>query len=183
MLLSEIISRRTLLKFIIYLFGLYVTVILQLMLLASVKVFGAGLMIVPMYIAAIGLFEGGVWGGIFGILAGMMTDIGYSDSTVMFLFLFTIVGFFVGYFAGFFINRRFYSFMILALLAGLFVAAFRMISPWIFKSGSFGEVFSIAIKQAVFSIIYAVPSYFFAGAVSRRLSGGSGDDKEDSDDE
>ena len=153
------------------------------MLFATLKIFGAGLMIMPMYIAAIGLYEGGVWGGILGILGGMMIDISTSETGFAFMFLFMAVGFFVGWFTEFFINRRFYSFMIVALLAGLFIAVCRMISPWIFKGGSFTAVLFIAVKQAVFSLIFAVPSYFFVGLVSRQRLGVSGSGKEDAEDE
>ena len=128
---------------------------------------------VPVAVAAIGLWEGGVWGGAFGLAAGVYCDGNFTGGgTVTFLFLFTALGFFSGVLADYVINRRFVAFALLSL-AALSLTAFLQIFPlWVFHGASPAALLPVAGLQVLWSWPFAAPAYFAVRAVAR--SGGEG---------
>ena len=117
----DIIDLKKLRRAILYIAVVAAALILQNTVLCRVRILGAKPMIMPAVIAAIGLFEDGLWGGMFGIAAGLCCDMSSVGSTVLFTIALALVGFLSGLLTQLYINRKLYSFIILALLAGLFL--------------------------------------------------------------
>ena len=172
MIFLDLINLNKIRKAILYLFVIGVAMWLQTMLLARLEILGVRPFFLPAVVAAIGLWEGGVWGCMLGLCAGLSCDLALTESTVMFLLLFSGYGFVSGLLADHVINRRFVSYMILAALALLFTALVQIVPIWIFRGVPLGTLQPIALLQALWSLPFAVPSYFVCKAISgkRRLS-------------
>lgn len=168
MSLLELINIRKVRKALLYLLGIILALWLQTMVFSRLTLFGTKPMFIPALVVAIGMFEGGAWGGLLGLAAGIYCDICYSDSTVLFLVLFAALGFLSGLLTEFFINRRFLSYLVLAVLA-LLLTAFCQIAPlWIFKGVALRPLAVTALLQSALSLPFAVVIYFVIKALTGR---------------
>lgn len=86
-------------RYLLYLAG---ALWLQFSVLARLELLGTRLFFLPAAVVAIGMWEGGVWGGVLGLLAGFCCDLAMAESTVTFLILFAVYGFAGGVLAEFF---------------------------------------------------------------------------------
>ncbi len=168
MAIFELINLRRARKAILYLLSIIVTLWLQTMVFSRVVVLGARPFFVPALIVAIGLFEGGVWGGTLGLAAGLGCMLSMAGSPVLFLVLLPVFGFLSGLLAVFLINRRFVAYLLLALLALLITALLQALPLWIFRGTSPGPLFSVALLQTLWSLPLAVPAYFAAKLLAGR---------------
>ena len=167
MALFELINLRKLRKAILYLICIVAALWLQTMVLSRVALLGAKPFFLPALIVAIGMFEGGVWGGVLGLIAGIGCDWSFSDSTVLFLILFAAFGFLSGLLSEFFINRSFFSFLLLAVLALAVTALCQVIPLWIFRGTAPEALFPVAGLQVLWSLPLAALSY----PVVKRIAG------------
>lgn len=167
MAILELINLRKARKAILYLLLLIVTMWLQTMVFSRLRLLGVMPFFLPVLIVGIGMFEGGVWGGMLGLAAGLGCLLSMSGSPVLFLVLLPVFGFLSGMLAEFLINRRFYSYLLLAALA-LLVTAFLQAAPlWIFRGAEPKALFTVAGLQALWSLPFALPAYF----VCRQMAG------------
>lgn len=166
MALLELINMRKVRKALLYLLCIVVALWFQTMIFSRAMLFGVKVMYAPALAVAIGMFEGGVWGGMLGLAAGAYCDMCYSDSTVLFLVLFSALGFLSGLLTEFFINRRFVSYLILSALA-LVLTAFCQITPlWIFQGAALRPLAVTALLQSALSLPFAIVIYFIIKAVA-----------------
>ena len=166
MAIFELINLRKARKAILYLLCIVVAIWLQTMLLSRVTLLGVKAFFLPALIVAIGLFEGGVWGGTLGLAAGFGCFLSMVGSPVLHLVLLPAFGFLSGVLADFLINRRFVSYLILAALALLLTAFLQAFPLWIFRGAEARAVFSVAALQAAWSLPLAVLCYFVAKALA-----------------
>ena len=167
MAILELINLRKARKAFLYLVLILVTLWLQTMVFSRLAFWGVKPFFLPALIVAIGLFEGGVWGGMLGLVAGLGCMLSMAGSPVLFLVLLPAFGFLSGMLADFRINRRFYSYLLLAVVALLLTAALQAAPLWIFRGAEPGPLFTVAGLQALWSVPFAVPAYY----VSKLLAG------------
>ena len=117
-----------------------VTLLLQNTVFAHIALFGVRAMFVPAVVVAVGVFEGGTWGAVFG--AGMLAD--------------------------YLINNSLLPFLVTCLAAFLLTAFCQMFRLWIFHGASFWRLLAVALGQSVFSLPLAVPYYYISRAFHRR---------------
>lgn len=163
----DLIDLKKLRRAILYIAVAAIALILQNTVLCRVRILGVKPMIMPAVIAAIGLFENGLWGGVFGIAAGLCCDMSSTGSTVLFTIALALTGFLAGLLTQLYINRRLYSYMILALLAGLFLALWQIVPLWIYSGSHLGALALTGLLQSVWALPLAVPAYYACRAVSR----------------
>ena len=156
--------RRALLHIICIVLALW----LQTMVLSRVEIFGAKPFFLPAVIVAIGLWEGGVWGAVLGMLAGAYCDMCAADSRVLFLVLFTAYGFLSGLLADYLINRRFVSYLLLTAIVLVFTGLCQIVPLWIFRGAALGALLRTALLQALWALPLAVPCYFIAKRIAGR---------------
>lgn len=164
----ELLDIKKIRKGLIYLLCVIVSIGLQNLLFARVSFWGVHVMFVPVIVVAIGIFEGGVWGAVFGLICGWLLDMTMLSSTATFLVLFALLGFGAGFLTEFVINRRFFSAMLLSLLALGITAACQIVPLWAFHSTPLGDVLPTAGLQTAVSLPFAVPAYFAVKAISAR---------------
>ena len=167
MAILELINLRKARKAILYLVCIIVTLWLQTMVFSRVIILGAKPFFVPALIVAIGLFEGGVWGGTLGLAAGLGCMWSMAGSPVLFLVLLPVFGFLSGLLADFLINRRFVAYLLLAALALLVTALLQALPLWVFRGAAPRLLFTVALLQALWALPLAVPAYF----VTKLLAG------------
>ena len=167
MALFELTNLRRLRKACLYLICIVVALWLQTMALPRLELFGAKPFFIPALVVAIGMCEGGVWGGLLGILAGIGCDWAFSDSTVLFLVLFAAFGFLSGMLSEYLINRSFFACMLLSVLALAVTALCQVIPLWIFRGAEPRGLLTVAGLQALWSLPFAALSY----PVVKRIAG------------
>ena len=168
MAIFELINLRKARKAILYLLCIIVTLWLQTMVFSRVVLLGARPFFVPALIVAIGLFEGGVWGGTLGLAAGLGCMLSMAGSPVLFLVLLPVFGFLSGLLADFLINRRFVAYLLLCALSLIITALLQAFPLWIFRGTNPGPLFRVALLQALWSLPLAVPAYFTAKLLAGR---------------
>ena len=60
-----------------------VTLLLQNTVFAHIALFGVHAMFVPAVVVAVGVFEGGTWGAVFGLIAGYFGAMGYPGGQLV----------------------------------------------------------------------------------------------------
>ena len=138
---------------------LLLTLMLQNTVFTRIRPFGVCPMVLPAAAVAVGMFEGASWGALFGLVLGILADMDYVETTVMFTLLLPAVAFFAGFVSQFFINRRFFAYMGAALVASLVCAVVQMLGT----AASDGWAFSMlgtVLLQTLWSLPPAVLVYF-----------------------
>lgn len=151
---------------IMYATSLFAALIVQNMIVSHFPIFGAKALFIPALVVAIGLFEGGIWGGVFGLFAGLLGDNAFSASTVTFTIVYPVLGFFAGLLAEFMINRRFFSYMLLSLCALAVTALCQIFPLFAFGGADLGDLLSTAVVQTLWSLPFAAPLYLVAKRIA-----------------
>ena len=144
------------------LYGLYLMAYLlfQNVILSHIAPFGVRAMFLPALVVAAALFEGGWGGGLFGLAAGILSDLFFGSQTVLFTVLFPVIGFVSGFLADFYLNKRLFTYCILGA-AALFIAAFAQMFSLLFYQGQGGgTLWLTAILQTLWSLPFLFPSYY-----------------------
>ncbi|NCB50412.1 MAG: hypothetical protein EOM54_00830 [Clostridia bacterium] len=169
-MLWDLVNLDKLRRGIIYAAYMLIVLMLQNAVLSRVALFGAKAMIVPAAVVAVGMFEGGVWGAMFGLVTGLLADkaLGY---TALLTALFPVIGFFSGVLSRYFVNKRFFAYMIVSAAAFILTAFCQMFPLWVFRGQDVGVLFYTAVMQVLLSLPLAIPLYFPGKALSRRRLG------------
>ena len=182
-MLLDLIDLSKLRRAIVYGLLLAVVLILQNLVLSRIAPFGVKPLLIPAVVAAVGLFEGGVWGGALGLAAGYFADMG-TQHVVMFTVLMPAVGFFAGVLGKYMLHRGFMSFLVLAFLA-LAAAAFCQMFRFLFLLDEDARAFlglylpgreswpvwRMGILQTVLSLVWSLPLYFPCKLIAARPMG------------
>ena len=148
-------SRRGVL-YALYLLG---ALVLQNVIFSHIAPLGVRAMFMPALVVAVALFEGGYRGGLFGLAAGIVCDLFFYSQTVLFTVLFPVMGFAVGLLGDFFVNRRFFTYAVLAVIS-LFAAAFaQMFSLLVYHGQGSWALWRSAILQTLWSVPFIWPAY------------------------
>lgn len=159
-MLFDLIDLSKLRRAIVYALVLAVVFICQDLLVSQLPLLGVRAMLVPAAVVAIGLFEGGLWGGFIGLAAGYFCDLGYSEQLVLFTVLFAAVGFFSGVLGKYLLHKGFVSYMALVLLAMAVITFCQMFRFLFFTGTSAWAVWRTGLLQIGWSLPWAVPIYF-----------------------
>ena len=150
------INLRRLLLYFLYLF---LTLVLQNMVMTHIRPMGVCPFILPAAVVAVGMFEGSVWGAVFALLMGIYADMAFVETTIGFALLFPALAFGAGFVAQFFINRRFIGYMVVAAGALLITAFMQML--WVAVSDAWSvSMISTALLQTLWSLPLAALLYF-----------------------
>lgn len=166
MIIYDLINLKKIRKAILYIVCLAVTLTLQGSFFSRISILGVKSMFVPVIIVAIGLFEGGMWGGVFGVIAGIFCDIASSDTTVLFTIVLAVEGFVAGLMGETLINRRFYSYVIVAVLALALLALCQIVPVWLYKGSALPPLLRTGALQTLWSVPFTVPAYFACKAIA-----------------
>ncbi len=167
--LIDLSKLRKILAYALLLAGLF---IVQNLVLTRLRLWGVCAMIIPAAVAAVGLFEEGMWGAMVGLAAGYFYDMS-TTHVVMFTILLTAIGFFAEMMGKFMLHRGFMSYMALALLS-LTLAAFCQMFRFLFLMDADTQAFQQlylggsavwrilrrGLIQVLWGLVWSIPLYF-----------------------
>ena len=158
-MLKEIWSKINPRRVLLYALYMFLALVLQTMVLTYIRPLGVCPFVLPAAAVAVGMFEGGTWGAVFGLVLGIFTDMVFVESTVTFTLLFPALAFATGFVSQFFINRRFPGFMLAAAGALLITALVQMLKVWASDVGS-PVMLGTVLLQTLWSLPPAALAYF-----------------------
>jgi hypothetical protein len=166
------INKEKVWKGVCYFLVILGTLMIQNLLMPHLTILKVRPLIIPAAAVAVGMFEGGTYGAIFGLFLGFFADMSFAENTVLFLVIMGVLGFAAGFAADFYLNRTFIPFMAAAFAGLLFTAVIQMIRPFIMGSGA-GRVILTGLLQTVWALPFAALYYPVIRAISRHFDGPS----------
>ena len=154
---------------LIYVMVLMLVQFMQDTVLARFAIFGVKTMFVPAAITAVGFHEGGWRGGLYGLLAGVLCDMTYSENTVMFTVLFPALGFASGLAADFMLNRSYLAYLFAAAVSLLITGGVQMMQVLVRQPGALFYCLMIAVGQMLVSMPIAALLYFPMEQIASRF--------------
>ena len=147
---------------------LMIVYILQGMVFPYLKFFGLVPLLLPIVSTGAAVYQGRIAGGIVGIFAGILCDVTFNEPVGMFTVLLTFTGLFVGALADTVMARGAATYYISCVFV-LAISAFAQMFPLMF----FDDVPSrplliMAVQQTVYSLVFAIPIWFFVKALGKR---------------
>ena len=154
---------------VMYVLLLLLFLLMQNVVLSHVSLLGVRAMFVPALVVAVGHFEGGWRGGVFGLAAGEASDLSGTSPALLFTVLFPVMGFLMGFLTEFLINRRFYAYCV-AAVGALFLSAFaQMFRLLVAYPDASGALWGTCLLQTLWSVPFLFPAYYACQALPRRL--------------
>lgn len=142
-------------------------VFFQEIVLSRIEILGVKPFITPMAAAAIGFYNGGVWGAVYGLLAGLSAAASLNGAPVMMTVIFPVIGFFAGALPMFLVSRRFISFLMINLGALILTALCQLFRFLVFTDTEILPLFITAGLQVLWSLPFIFIVYYPCRAVSR----------------
>lgn len=164
---EDLIDLNKLKKILWYGVYMFAVLLFQDALLGDVELFGVRMMFLPAAVVAVGLFEDGVWGGVFGLVLGLIFD-RCCGTTVLFTLLLPVIGFFSGMLSRWFVNKRFFAYMCVCLAALALTALCQGFRLWAILGQSGLTIIETVLIQTLWSLPMAAPWYFPSRAISRK---------------
>lgn len=159
-------AKDILIRIITHTLMLLVLFVLQSMVFSRLRVMGAAPLILPVTVVGVALSEGATWSGAFGIAAGIFCDASYMETTVFFTVLLPILGVLAGLLSELFLTQGLLSYLLCCVLTLAIIAFFQLFAFLVFRDVSPQALMITALLQTIYSLILAVPVYYFTKAVS-----------------
>ena len=169
-MILDMVNLTKLRRAVLYLLLLMAVFFVQEIILSHVRIFGVRPMILPLSVVAIGFWAGGVWGGVFGIIAGIFADMSMNTASVLMTIVFPAIGFFSGALPMFFMSRKLSSFFFLGLGALFVTACLQMFRFFVFSDTAIFPVLLTGLLQILWSTPFIFALYHPSRAISRLYS-------------
>ena len=135
-MLWDLINREKLRRALLYLLYMLLCLLAQDSIFANLRLFGVNMLFLPAAVVAVGMFEDGVWGAVFGLVMGFLADISYDNTAL-----------FSGVLSRWYVNRRFFAYMLVSTLAGAVTAFFQMLGL-LLRGHDFGPMLFTAVSSS-----------------------------------
>ncbi|MEF9970859.1 MAG: hypothetical protein RR731_00935 [Oscillospiraceae bacterium] len=166
-MLFDLINIEKVRKAFIYAGFSLLVLLVQDIILARIQLFGVRAILLPVAVVAIGFFEGGIWGGVFGLIIGVFGDMSFNDSPVLMTVIFPFIGFFAGVLRSFFVNKRFFSFFFVCVAALIITALAQMFHLIIIRDADILALLFTGGLQTLLSLPLIFAVYFPCRALAR----------------
>lgn len=160
-------SKKFLKKLGLHALLLIIVYILQHYVFSRVPVWDVKPLILPVAVIGVGFFGGSVWGGVFGIFAGILCDIAYMTMPLFSLVL-PLIGLAAGLLSEYALLRSLLSYLITSLLGLLFISFLQMFPFLFFRDVGLLLLLKVAGLQTAYSLLFAFPLYLPVRRLSRR---------------
>lgn len=169
-MLYDLIDLTKLRRAILYALLMAVLFILQDLVVSHITILGVRALLIPAAVVAIGLFDGGLWGGFVGLAAGYFCDMGYEEHVILFTLLLAAIGFFSGVLGQFLFHKGFVSYIVLAAAALAVVTFCQMFRFLFFADTDTAVVWRVGLIQLLWSLPWAIPIYFPCKSIAGHAS-------------
>ena len=167
-MLFDLIDLSKLRRAVIYALLMLVLFAVQDLLVARITIQGVHALFIPAAVIAVGLFDGGLWGGFLGLAVGFFADMGYPEHVCMFTVLFAAAGFFAGVLGKYLLHKGFFSYITLFILMLAVITFCQMFRFLFFTDTDSRAVLRTGLIQLLWSIPWAVPVYFPCKSIADR---------------
>ena len=140
----------------------------QDLLLIRITIRGVHALLIPAAVVAIGLFDGGLWGGFVGLAAGYFSDMGCPEQLFLYTVLLAAAGFFSGALGKFLLHKGFLSYMVLCAVTLGILTFCQMFRFLFFTDTAAWPVWRTGLLQILWSLPWAVPVYFPCKTIADR---------------
>ena len=147
---------------------LVIVYIFQGMIFPYLKFFGLVPLLLPLVSTGAAVYQGRVAGGVVGIFAGILCDVTFNEPVGMFTVLLTFTGLFIGVLADTVMARGAATYYISCALVLIISAFAQMFTLMFFENVSSRPLLVMALRQTVYSLIFAFPIWFFVRALGKR---------------
>jgi hypothetical protein len=164
----DIINLTKIRRAILYAAALLICVTAQNSVFSRIAPLGVKPMFMPCFVIAVAVFEGGAWGGVFGLLTGILLDIQLIESVVLFTIALPVLGFAGGVVMERFMNRRFFSYFCFCASALCVCALLQSVSLLLFtESTDKVRILLVAVLQTLWSLPFTFAGYYPCRAIGR----------------
>ena len=147
---------------------LMIVFLLQGIIFPYIKFSGLVPLLLPIVSTGTAVYQGRDAGGIAGLFAGILCDITFNEPVGVFTVLLTFTGLLVGIVADTVMARGIATYFI-CCAAVLACSAFAQMFPLLFfENVPSTPLLLMALRQTVYSLIYAFPIWFFVRALGKR---------------
>jgi len=147
---------------------LIIVYVFQGMVFPYMRLIGLVPLLLPVVSTGAAVYQGRIAGGVVGIFAGILCDISFNAPVGTFTVLLTMTGLIVGSLADTVMARGFATFYICCAVV-LAVSAFAQMFPLLFfENVPPTPLLVTALWQTVYSLIFALPIWFFVRALGKR---------------
>jgi len=163
-------SKRHLIRALLHAGVLLSLYVLQTMVFSrpQLRFFGVTPLILPLAVIGVGLFEGPTWGGVFGLAAGVLCDVAFSNSTVLFTVLLTGLGMGIGLSSHYLLRRGMPSYLLCSVAALTVISFFQMFTLLVYFGQSPLALLRVAVLQNLYSLLFVLPLYYLSRKLGRR---------------
>ena len=134
--------------------------LIQVTLLARFHPWGAMPLPMPLLAAAAGLGGGGLWGGLYGLAAGIVCDSAMEGGSMLFTVMLTVLGFFAGFLGEFVLARGFPSFLLLGLASLVLCTGLQMLFFHMQIAAPWSELLLAGARQLILTLPFLIPAYW-----------------------
>ena len=160
---------RSVLKALLYLLLLVVLYVIETANL-PLKAFGFHIDLLPCVPAAIALMEGPFYGGLFGLLTGILYDVGFVGVDGLFPIYYMLFGIAAGAVSMRFLRRMFPSMLLLSTCGMLIISLLRYgFSVLLFAGAPFPIAFQSMCGEILVSVVLSPVIYLPVRTIARRF--------------
>ena len=141
-----------------YTLFLFLTLMFQNMVLSHFRLLDVSPLVLPAAVTAVGMFEGATWGPMFGLVMGYFADMSFVEHKLFFVLVLPLLSLLSAFVSQFFVNRRFFAYMGITLLALLITAGLQMLKTLAGDAWS-ADLVTVAVLQTLFSLPPAALAY------------------------
>ena len=164
-------QKQTFKKAFAYSIFLLVVYTLQITMLARIRIEDVSALIIPLAVVGAGLYEGGLWGGLFGLAAGVFCDIAVDNSSFLFTVYLPILGFFIGFLSEYYLAKGFPSYLMCCLGTLALTIFLQFFKFWVFDDVPLRYLWKTAVIQTAYSAIFIIPIYYAVRRLARMPRG------------
>lgn len=157
--MKEILQKINVKRVLLYALYMLLSLMTQNMLFTELRPLGVCPLVLPAVAVAMGMFEGATWGAIFSMIMGVFADMAFVENTICFTITFPAISFAAGFVAQFYINRRFFAYMGVTVLALLATGIVQMLKTAAMDYWSMSMI-STVLLQTLWSLPPAVLAYY-----------------------
>jgi len=145
--------------------------VFQSMIFPYLRLGGFVPLLLPIVCTGTAVYHGSIAGGVSGLFAGIFCDISFNEPTVLFTVILTFSGLIIGTLADTVLTRSFPVY-VLSCAAVLIFSAFAQMFPLMFLvEVPTRPLFTTALWQTLYSLIFVLPIWFFVRQSQRELPG------------
>ena len=144
--------------------------VFQGMIFTYMRLNGLVPLLLPVVTTGVAIYEGRYAGGMTGLFAGILCDISFNEPVGIFTVILTLTGLSVGAMADSVIMRSFVTYYLSCFVVLVFSAFVQMFSMMSNPATSIPlqPLLSTAIQQTIYSLVFALPIWFFVRALGKR---------------